>query len=135
MDSFKGRIYDLVEEVSWRGEDDFEVMNRILELLYKVLKNYVVIQPQRVPIGPILPQDRLRIWEEQFGMLPIWMTDRDHTLRDEAAQSQAATSRHVLPMPKMSLLPKSFSGSHLRSRSRGLLLLLLRAFLWTSQSR
>ena len=82
MDSFKGRVYDLVEEVTWRDEDDYEVVNKVLDGLYQILKHYVVVQPAQAPQGPVLPHEQLRQWEEQYGMLPIWMTTRDHTLRD-----------------------------------------------------
>ena len=82
LDSFKGRIFDLVEEVTWRDEDDYEVVQKVLDELYQVLKHYVVVQPARAPQGPVLPHEQLHQWEAQYGMLPIWMTTRDHTLRD-----------------------------------------------------
>ena len=83
LESFKGLIYDMVEEVSWRDESDFDVVVKVLDNLYTVLKDYKVEQPRRVAGEPVFPSDIIRELESKFGMLPIWMTTRDHTLRDE----------------------------------------------------
>ena len=83
LDSFKGRVYDLVEEATWRDEDNFEIVTKVLDSLYSILKDFLVIKPLKMPLGPVLPSEQLRRWEEQYGMLPIWMTSRDHTLREE----------------------------------------------------
>ena len=84
LDSFKGRIYDLVEEVTWREEDNFEVVTQVLEQLYQILKDYTVVQPRQDPPGPIFPQDRIRQW-----------TTRDHTWRngERAAPSSCVQAR------------------------------------------
>ena len=39
LESLKGAVRDLVEEISWR-QDDFEEVNRVLDLPYGVAKNF-----------------------------------------------------------------------------------------------
>lgn len=80
LESFKGAVCDLVEEISWR-QDDFEEVNRVLDLLYGVAKNFWVPQRSRAP-PPETPHERLRRLEARFGSLPAWMGLRDHTTRD-----------------------------------------------------
>ena len=80
LESFKGAVCDLVEEISWR-QDDYEEVNRVLDLLYGVAKNFWVPQRSRAP-PPETPYERLRRLEARFGSLPAWMGLRDHTTRD-----------------------------------------------------
>ena len=79
LDSFKGRIFDLVEEVTWRDEDDYEVVQRFWMNSTRFSNTMWWCSPL---VPPILPHEQLHQWEAQYGMLPIWMTTRDHTLRD-----------------------------------------------------
>ena len=80
LESFKGEVCDLVEEISWR-QDDYEEVNRVLESLYGVAKNFWVPQRSRAP-PPETPYERLRRLEARFGSLPAWMGLRDHTTRN-----------------------------------------------------
>lgn len=80
LESFKGSVCDLVEEISWR-QDDYEEVNRVLDLLYGVAKNFWVPQRSRAP-PPETRYDRLRRLEARFGSLPAWMGLRDHTTRN-----------------------------------------------------
>ena len=80
LETFKGGVCDLVEEVAWR-QDDFEQVYVAQELLYDIARNYVVKQVAR-PSPAQLPQSRLRALEAELGSLPIWMGLRDPTTRD-----------------------------------------------------
>lgn len=80
LESFKGEVCDLVEEISWR-QDDYEEVNRVLGSLYGVAKNFWVPQRSRAP-PPETPYERLRRLEARFGSLPAWMGLRDHTTRN-----------------------------------------------------
>ena len=114
LDSFKGRIFDLVEEVTWRDEDDYEVVQKVLDELYQVLKHYVVVQPARALQGPVLPHEQLHQWEAQYGMLPIWMTTRDHTLRDGSHSVASSRIQERLHGAEAEVAAEEFQWSPLR---------------------
>ena len=80
LESFKGAICDMVEEVTWR-QDDFEEVKTVQEKLYEIAKHYRIEQQPRNP-PPDLPHERLRRFEAELGSLPVWLGLRDHTSRD-----------------------------------------------------
>ena len=80
LESFKGAVCDLVDEISWRQDDYVEVV-RAGECLYEVAKHFRVKQLPRAP-PPETPFERLRRLERRFGSLPAWMGLRDVTKRD-----------------------------------------------------
>ena len=80
LESFKGVICDMVEQVTWR-QDDFDLVRQAQDKLYEVAKHHRVEQPRRLP-PPDLPGERLRKFEAELGSLPAWMGLRDHTFRD-----------------------------------------------------